>query len=189
MRLGIYGGAFNPVHNGHIIIAIQSLEYLNLDKLIIVPTFDPPHRSSSILASFEKRYDWLLRVFGGIEKIEISDYEKVKGGKSYTIETVRHFKEIYGVKPIFIMGEDSAVNFHTWYRYEVLLKEAIFAVYPRFRKSRYEEISRLYPDFILMDLPLIEISASEIRERVREGKSIRGLIPREIEEEVIRVFC
>jgi len=188
MRIGIFGGAFNPPHNGHLIMSILSIEYLKLDKLFIVPTFNPPHRDPHELAPFEKRYLWLEKIFQGVKKIEISDYEKVKGGKSYSIETVRYFRAVYGVKPYFIIGEDSAINFHKWYMYETLMREASFAVYPRFRESRYQKLKEKYPDFIFMDLPLIEISSTEIRNRIRERKSIRGMVPLSIESEVIDTY-
>ncbi len=188
VRLGIFGGAFNPVHNAHVIIAILSMEYLDLDKLIIVPTFDPPHRDPEELAPFDLRYRWLYEVFKGMGGIEISDYEKVKGGKSYSIETVKHFSRVYNVKPFFLIGEDSALSFDKWYRYEELMEMASFAVYPRFKESRFDEIKKKFPSFILMDLPLIEISSTTVRERIRSGKSVRGMVPSVVEESVLSYF-
>ncbi len=188
MRIGIYGGAFNPVHNGHIVLANLAKEHLNLDKLILVPTFIPPHRDSRIFAPFERRFRWLEIAFEDLEGFEISDYEKKKGGVSYSIETVRHFSETFGVKPFFIIGEDSAINFDKWYRYEELMEMANFAVYPRFRESRFDEIRKKFPKFILMDLPMIEISSTEIRRRISLGKPIRGMVPTSIENDVIDTF-
>ncbi len=188
MKIGIFGGAFNPVHNGHVTIAILSMEYLDLEKLLIVPTYDPPHRDPSILAPFELRLNWLGKVFDGIKGIEVSDFEEKMGGKSYSFYTIEHFSELYGAKPYFIIGEDSAVNFEKWYRYEDLMEMATFAVYPRFRNSRFEELKWRFPSFVLMDLPLIEISSTEIRRRIREGRSIRGMVDSSIEEEVMEFF-
>ena len=188
MRIGIYGGAFNPVHNGHVILANLAKEYLSIDRMILVPTFIPPHRDLKDFAPFEKRFHWLKIAFEGLEGFEISDYEKKKGGVSYSIETVGYFSKVFNTKPIFIIGEDSAVNFHKWYRYEELMKMADFAVYPRFRKSRFKDIKERFPEFILMDLPLIEISSTEIRRRISLGKPIRGMVPMSIEKDVIETF-
>ena len=188
MKIGIYGGAFNPVHNGHVILANLAKEYLDLDKLILVPTFIPTHRDSKNFAPFEKRFRWLKIVFENLEGFEVSDYEKRKGGVSYSIETVEYFSKKFNLKPFFIIGEDSAVNFGKWYRYEELMNMANFAVYPRFRKSRFDEIKKLFPNFILMDLPLIEVSSTEIRRRISDGMPVRGMVPMIIEEDVIKTF-
>ena len=189
MKLGIYGGAFNPIHNGHVIIAIEVLERLNLDKLIVVPTYNPPHRSKEDFAPYEYRKRWAEIVFKGERRIFISDYEKEKGGISYSIDTIKYYSEKYNVKPFFIIGEDSAVSFDKWYRYEELKKLATFIVYPRFRKSMFDLISKMHPEFLtLEDLPLVEISSTEIRERIRKGKSIRGMVDRSIEDEVVETY-
>ncbi|MCD6450715.1 MAG: nicotinate (nicotinamide) nucleotide adenylyltransferase [Thermotogaceae bacterium] len=189
MKIGIYGGAFNPVHNGHVIIAIKILEELKLDKLIMVPTYKPPHRSTKDLALYEYRKKWVDVAFDGIEKVCISDLEKEKGGISYSIETVKFFSEKYGVKPFFIIGEDSAVNFDKWYKYRDLKKLATFVVYPRYKDSLIPQIKSKYPEFVIMEkFPLIEISSTEIRNRIKENKSIRGMVDRKIEDEIIEVY-
>ncbi len=189
MKLGIYGGAFNPIHNGHVIIAIEVLERLNLDKLIVVPTYNPPHRSKEDFAPYEYRKRWAEIVFKGERRIFISDYEKEKGGISYSIDTVKYYSEEYSVKPFFIIGEDSAINFDKWYRYEELKRLANFVVYPRFRKGMFDFIKRVHPEFFaLEDFPLVEISSTDIRERIREGKSIRGMVDRSIEDEVVETY-
>lgn len=189
MKLGIYGGAFNPIHNGHVIIAISVLEKLNLDKLIIVPTYNPPHRSKEDLAPYEYRRKWVKIAFEDIRNIYVSDFEKEKGGVSYSIETIEFFSKKYGVKPFFIIGEDSAINFDKWYRYKELKKLATFVVYPRFRDSMLRSIKIKHPEFIVLDdLPIVEISSTEIRNNIKKNKSIRGMVDRKIEGEVIEVY-
>ncbi len=185
MRYGIFGGAFNPIHVGHVIIAIRSMEYLKLEKLFIVPTYIPPHRSSD-LAPFDLRMRWIEKAFEGIEGIEISDYEFKKGGKSYSIETVEHFSNLLGEKPFFIIGEDWIGRIDTWYRFEDLRKMTTFAVYPRFRESVMDRFRDVYPDFVFMEkLPLVEVSSTEIRDRISKGLSVKGMVPDSIEKEVV----
>ncbi len=188
MRIGLFGGAFNPVHNGHVIIAILSKEYLDLDKLLMLPTFIPPHRDPGRLVPFEKRMEWLKKAFDGVNGVEVSDYEKQKGGISYSIETIKHFSEEFRSKPYFLIGEDSALNFDKWYRYEELMEKAFFAVYPRLKESKLTEIKERFPSFIVMDLPLIGLSSTMVRKRILEGKPIRGMVPSSVERDVLKTF-
>ncbi len=183
-RIGIFGGSFNPVHTGHVVVAIRIVEYLKLDKLLIVPTFSPPHRPKEDLAPFELRFKWLEESLGDIPKIEISDYEARKGGKSYSVETAEYFSRLYRTKPYFVIGEDWLPTLKTWYRYEDLINEVVFVVYPRFRKRIESDEKVIFLD----DLPIVEISSTDVRERIRTGKSIRGMVPYNIEKEVIEYY-
>jgi len=185
MRYGIFGGSFNPVHNGHIIIAQLTIEYLKLEKLFIVPAYIPPHKSCKNLINFEKRYKWVIESFRDLKKIEISDFEIKKGGLSYTIDTIEFFVEKIGSVPFLIIGEDMAKMFHKWYRYEDILKKSKVCVYPRYR----EKVSlKLGDRFLIMDLPLIQISSTNIRQRIKEGKSIKGFVPDSIIQELLEVY-
>ncbi len=189
MKVGLFGGAFNPPHNGHIVIATLSIEILKLDVLYVIPTFIPPHRNPKELAPYEKRLEWLKEAFEGMDKICVSTYERDKGGISYSVETVSYFSEMHGTKPYFIIGEDSALYFEKWYRWEELKKMACFVVYPRYRGSRMEEIKRKHPEFMFLEsLPLIEISATGIRERIKMGKPIRGMVPQVLEEDIVHTY-
>lgn len=89
-RIGIFGGSFDPVHTGHVLVSVYTLEILDLDRLIVVPVFNPPHKKT--VAPFEKRFEWLKKVFEGMEKVEVSDYEKGRGGVSYSIFTIEYFQ-------------------------------------------------------------------------------------------------
>lgn len=91
---------------------------------------------------FEKRFEWLKKVFGGIEKIEVSDYERQRGGVSYSIFTIEHFSNLYKTKPFFIVGEDALSYFEKWYRYRDILEKANLVVYPRYCGKPYHEHAR-----------------------------------------------
>jgi len=192
-RLGIFGGSFNPPHNGHIIIANYALEILKLDLLLVVPTFCPAHKPVSSLAPFEKRYEWLRKIFRGNEKIFVSSFERDRGGVSYSIYTVDHFSRHYSTKPYFLVGEDVLSYIERWYRYEELLKKVHLVVYPRYCGKPYHERARkilgdLFDDIIFLETPLVQISSTDIRKRVREGLSVNGMVPEVIMEEVKEVY-
>ncbi|HBF11694.1 nicotinate (nicotinamide) nucleotide adenylyltransferase [Thermotoga neapolitana] len=185
-KVGIFGGAFDPVHVGHIIVCLYTLEILELDRLVVVPAYNPPHKKTSI--PFEKRFEWLKKVFGGIEKIEVSDYERQRGGVSYSIFTIEHFSNLYKTKPFFIVGEDALSYFEKWYRYRDILEKANLVVYPRYCGKPYHEHARKVlgdlSKIIFLDMPIIQISSTEIRKRALAGKTLKGFVPEEIREEV-----
>jgi len=192
-RLGIFGGSFNPPHNGHIIIANYALEILKLDLLLIVPTFHPAHKPVSSLAPFERRYEWLKKIFRRNDKIFVSSFEKERGGISYSIYTVDHFSKLYSTKPYFLVGEDVLSYIERWYRYEELLEKVHLVVYPRYCGKPYHERARkilkdMFDDIIFLDTPLVQISSTEIRKRVKKGLSIDGMVPESIIEEVREVY-
>lgn len=112
-RVAIFGGTFNPVHNEHIALARQAVKELALDELIVMPTFISPHKNTSP-APAEDRLNMLKLAFKDDEKIFVSDFEILKGGKSYTYQTVEHFARDKEVKLFFIVGADMLENFKTW---------------------------------------------------------------------------
>ncbi|ACR80800.1 nicotinate (nicotinamide) nucleotide adenylyltransferase [Kosmotoga olearia] len=185
-RYGIFGGSFDPIHVGHVIIATRAIEALSLDRLYIVPAYIPPHKTSCN-ADFQTRFNWIKRVFKGENKIFVSDFEARRGDTSYSIFTIRHFAALYGDKPFFLIGEDSFYELDEWYSYQAILEEAILVVYPRVRKNVPEGKPPISPserNVHFLKAPLIEISSTEIRERIKEGKSILGMVPCSISEEV-----
>lgn len=123
MKIAIYGGAFNPVHNEHLNIALSAKTQLGLDKIIIIPTFISPHKSGCMTARAKDRLKMLEAAFKGMDWAEISDYEIKRGGVSYSYVTCRHFKKIYKDDELyFIVGGDSLKNFHLWKEPEEILK-------------------------------------------------------------------
>ncbi len=182
----IYGGSFNPPHVGHIIILSYALNLLEGD-FYVVTAANPPHKSVKI--DFEKRFQWTRKTFSRFKEVQITDVEKRLGGINYAIRTVDFFLKYYK-NVILLIGEDGLGNIEKWYKYEDLLSKAVFAVYPRTRdgslyKRGREVLGEIYEKRIIeLDTPLVEISSSEIRIRVKEGKSIIGMVVDEIIEEV-----
>ena len=124
MRIGIFGGAFNPVHNGHINLAKSYIESLSLDKLLVIPTANPPHKTALGLADKEDRLTMLSLAFSGVNKTEISDIEFRRTDKSYTYETIKELRKLYSCDDFFlIIGEDQFLSFDKWYQYEAFGKD------------------------------------------------------------------
>ena len=132
MRIGIFGGSFDPIHNEHIALAKRALTDLSLDRLFVMPAANPPHKPWRALSTDEARIALCRLAFLGEDRICVSDYECKAGGTSYTYLTVRHFKEAYPEAELFfLMGTDMLRNFPTWKNPEDILKHCRLAVCAR----------------------------------------------------------
>jgi len=189
----VFGSSFNPPHVGHVVILNYALNYFDAD-FYIVPTNVPPHKKLAV--PFEKRFDWAVKtykVFSDTNKaIFITDMERHIEGVNYAIHNVEYFLKYYK-KVILLVGEDALGNIERWYRYDELLNKSTLAVYPRTRdgslyKRGREVLGKLYNRVLELNFPIVEVSSSEIRRFVREGKTITGLVPKEIEDEVIEIY-
>ncbi len=183
-KIGIFGGAFSPVHQGHIALAKAAFKELKLNEMLIIPTSESPHKTGSI--DFSHRMEMCNIAFGGIKGFSVSDIEKKLGGKSYTINTVRALKEIYPKNTEFylIIGGDMLFYFEHWYRYEALLKECHVVAAARENDSYadlYEYANELGRVKVL-NLPVIEVSSSDIRDRIKNGRDTDGLVTPEVLE-------
>lgn len=181
-NIGIFGGTFNPPHNGHLHLARIMFSELQLDKLIIIPGFQPPHKGN-INVSAEDRFN-MCRLAFDCPNFEVSDIEIKRGGKSYTIDTVTQLKELYPDDNLFlIMSSDMLKIFNKWYRYKDILK--LCTVCSSFR---YDE-PKIKPDFFLEEdrvylssaEPLI-LSSTQIRENVRNNIDVSDLVPKKVNE-------
>lgn len=189
MKLGILGGSFDPIHNGHLLMAQYALEELRLDQVIFLPAFYPPHKLRGALSSYEHRIKMLEIAFDKREDFIISPLESKREGPSYTYDSLKIFSENHpGVELYFLIGADSLMSLEKWYRSEDLLKEFSFGVAPRPGKSREEimlTIDKLKQNYgariYLLESPYVEISSSLIRSRRRLGKSICYHLPQAVE--------
>ncbi len=129
-KVGILGGTFDPVHLEHIILAKSAIKELKLDKLLVMPTFIPPHKST-LPAPAEDRLNMLKLAFQGVPEIEVSDFEIKKEGKSFTYQTVEHFKKELDCELFFIVGGDMLSNFRFWRFPERVMKACTLAAFGR----------------------------------------------------------
>lgn len=186
-KYGIFGGSFNPIHYGHLMICEYIKEEMGLDKVIFIPTGNPPHKDLGVSA--EDRYEMVKLAISPNPDFEISDIETTRVKLSYTVDTIRELKEIYKEEKLyFLIGLDSLFQLKTWKKIGDLSQEIEFVVALRPGYIDKEEINREI-DFLrenfgtrinLIKTPLYEISSTDLRERIHEGKSLRYLIPKKV---------
>ena len=184
IKTGIFGGAFNPVHNGHVRLAEEAVKQLKLKKLLIIPTFDSPHKDTK-LAPFDDRAEMCRRAFSHIEGAQICDIERRLGGKSYTINTVRALKdECPGEQFFLLIGGDMLFSFDKWYKYESLLKETKVCAIARDNDSLVDmmEFANELGRVKVLPTKAVEVSSTEIRERVSRGEDVSQLVPQTVAE-------
>lgn len=204
-QVAIFGGTFNPIHNGHLLIAEFARAQFDLEKVIFVTSGTPPHRDDELLDQ-ESRHKLVLAAVSTNKYFEASDVELKRKGLSYTADTLAHFHEELGpdVKLNFIIGGDNFVQIGSWHKVDELIKSCRILVAPRLeyqteqtnplvRKMQKTETNpdpQKYnmpegADWAVIDFPGVAISSSGIRERLHEGKSVRYMVPREVNEILI----
>lgn len=186
-KYGIFGGTFNPIHYGHLMICEYLKEELGLDKIIFIPTGNPPHKDLDVSA--RARYEMVKLAISSNPSFEITDIETNRIKLSYTVDTVRDLKKIYkDEKLFFLIGLDTLFQLKTWKKIEELSGEIEFVVALRPKYIDIEEINRelkfLRENYgtkvEIIHTPLYEISSTELRDRIKEEKSVRYLIPEEV---------
>ncbi|SHH55137.1 nicotinate (nicotinamide) nucleotide adenylyltransferase [Thermosipho atlanticus] len=178
----IFGGSFNPPHNGHIIIAQLVREMFgNSVDMHVVTNSIPPHKEVDV--PFGIRFE-LTKIAFKKTGLLVSDIENKLGGISYAINTVAYYKKMYN-NIFYLVGEDALLTIEKWYKYDELLKKIKMIVYPRYKDIKIVEraeniLGNLANSVYILDLPLIQISSTMIRERVKNKQSIYGFVPDEL---------
>jgi nicotinate-nucleotide adenylyltransferase len=182
------GGTFDPIHVAHLIIAEAALEALSLREIVFIPAARPPHKGGACVTPVEDRLEMVRLAIEGNPRLTLSDIESRRETPSYTIDTIREFRAGLdaGEGIYFIIGADSLVEFFTWKEPEKLLDECTFAVVPRPGVSMEDADPRIREKAVILDAPELEIASRDIRERVREGRTIRYLVPAEVESYIDR---
>ena len=194
MRLGLFGGSFDPVHLGHLLLAECCREQCRLDQVLFVPAGVPPHKRDHAQASPEARVEMLELATGGHEAFAVSRLEIERGGVSYTVDTLRHYRSaLPEAELFFLLGADMLHDLPHWYEAATVCELAIPVAV---RRAGVEE-----PDFTCLaaiasperialfrehqvEMPAMGLSSSEIRQRVAAGQSIRYRVPRAVEKYV-----
>lgn len=189
MKIGIFGGAFNPVHKGHINLADIYYRDLKLDRLIFVPTACPPHKTADNFAAGEDRLE-MLRLALRNRKYEISDIEFHRKGKSYTYDTLVQLKELYQNDDFYlIIGADQFLAFDKWYKYKEIMRLAVICTAARENEGEKEEIRKFAAklgmsrkDYFLSKAPVFRVSSGEIRKKIKNNEDLSCLLDEKVEK-------
>jgi len=202
--VAIYGGTFDPFHNGHLRMAVEVRESLGLPVLYLIPSARPPHKPHLPVSPAPHRLAMARAAVAGVQGLEVLDLELRREGPSYSLLTVLEVKEAHpGADVLFVIGADAFSEIATWHRYEELLAACDFLLLPRPGTSP----ETAFPPGVLLEpegnrcyslpgctyrlhggrkvlcpvLPVLDISSRAVREKVRQGKSLRGLVAPEVE--------
>ena len=191
-RIGILGGTFNPLHMGHLIMAEEVCKHHHLSKVIFIPAYIPPHKSTENLADALHRYQMVKEAISGNEIFEVSDFEIKREMKSYTIDTVQDLLRLYGKdsEVYLIMGADSLNELELWKDIKRLSQLCHFVIVnrPGFSTEASPRLTELIGDDNIVDIEKLRIeiepvgiSSTDIRKRLKEGTEIKGLVPECVE--------
>lgn len=185
MKVGLFFGSFNPIHIGHLIIANTILEKTDIQKVMFVVSPQSPFKkNTSLIPEYDRLEMVRLAIYDNLE-FEVSDIEFHMPKPSYTVDTLAYLTEKFPEREFsLIIGEDNLVHFNKWKNYEAILKYHPLIVYPR---PNTDEVMEDYGESVKMiDAPLMEISATFIRDCVRNNQSIRYLVHPDVEKYIIR---
>jgi len=190
-RIGISGGTFDPIHFGHLIIAEEVRELLKLDIILFIPVGNPPHKEGLNVADAFHRFNMVKEAVKSNPFFKVSRIEVDRLGYTYTVDTLTKLKEMHGenVKLLFITGADVVRELLTWKEYERVFTMCEFAAVlrPGYEKaaivSEVQALRDKYGAVIhIIDGPLIEISSTQIRDNVKNGRSVKYLVPDKVEK-------
>jgi len=215
MKLGLYGGAFNPIHRCHLLIAETARRRLGLDTVLFIPTGDPPHKPPSDFIPAKHRLEMVRLAITPYPYFQLSDIETRREAKSYTIDTVQSLKDTYppDARLVFIIGLDAFLELPSWREPERLLESCDFAVISRagFQFKSLEKLPILgltHPDQLTrldagereqyefrlksgrslwaLAIPPCEVSSQEVRRRLKSKQSVENLLPTAVESYILR---
>jgi nicotinate-nucleotide adenylyltransferase len=192
-RIGILGGSFNPPHLAHLVCASEAAAQLGLERVLLTPVARPPHKQAAQDPGPQERLELCRLAVRDDERLGVCDLEVRRGGPSYTVDTLR---ELHAQTPeddlTFIVGGDIALGLPSWREPEAVLELATLAVAEREDAVHADIAERLrttFPDApspVFFDMPRLDISSSQIRRRVADGRSIRYLVPDPVAERIAR---
>lgn len=186
MKIGIMGGTFNPIHNGHIEMASIAADVFGLSDVMLIPTGNPPHKSKDDILSKYERYELCLLSTAEFDNIFVSSIEIDRDGYTYTIDTLNELEKVYGLKDdiYFIIGGDTVLQLERWREFEEVFKRCKFIAFGRagmdeslilnkiefFKKEYAAQIGYITAD-------ILDIASSDLREMIKSGQSVAEFIP------------
>jgi len=186
MKIGLFGGTFDPIHIGHMILMENVINNLDLDKIYVLPNSNPPHKLENKKTALNLRLKMVNETIKDNPKLEINDYDYRDNEIHYTFNTINYFKKSYpNDEFFFIMGEDSFLDIEKWKNYKEILNENLI-IFKRYSNKNFSLISKINQvrkynkNIYLIDNIALDISSTLIRNLVKENKSIRYLVNDEV---------
>ena len=193
MKTAMFGGSFDPIHNGHVSLAKAFVETLGLERVLIIPTFYPPHKQKKTAVTSEQRLEMCRLAFEGEELFEVSDIEIRREGKSYTYMTLEELSELYPDDELYLItGADMFMTIDEWKNPEIIFSHAVICGVPRNDddisdlREKAKKLSAMGARTEILDPGIMTVSSTEIRRRVSDGESISGLVPPLVEDYIIK---
>ena len=182
-RIGFLGGTFDPIHLGHLILAQELLERFQLERVLFIPTATPPHKNDISVSPANHRFEMTRMAVEDNLLFEISDIELKREGKSYTIDTVRELKKTYADSDLYLLaGSDVLSEFDTWKDPERIFEQVKVALGIRPGYDKIDLNNKFFSKSIISEINGLHVSSTQIRHRVKEGRSIKYLVPLKVEE-------
>ena len=187
MKVGIFGGTFNPPHMGHLITLESVRDQLKFDEVLFVPSSHPPNKPHSALASGHDRFEMTSLALRGNSSFKVSDIELRRRGFSYTVDTLKQLATEYsGAELYFIMGADNYSEFESWKNPQEILTYADIVVMSRPGWDTASGKNIFSRSIQFLNVPLIGISGTDVRRRIKLGRSVRYLVPGAVEEYIFQ---
>ncbi|SKA75430.1 nicotinate-nucleotide adenylyltransferase [Clostridium sp. USBA 49] len=195
IKKGIFGGTFDPIHNGHLYIAHEAINILKLDYIIFMPSGNPPHKTDKKKTDANIRYELVNMAIKNEKKFILSDFEIKNKGLSYTYKTVEYFKRL---EPetiwYFITGVDCLMDINKWKNVDKILENCKLVVFNRIGYNKEnilkqkEKIEKIYKkEIIFLDIPLFNVSSTQIKNMIKEGKDVSFLLPTNVYNTILKL--
>lgn len=193
-KLGIFGGTFNPIHNGHIHLAIYLHKRLALDEIVVIPANIPPHKECPDLVPAENRLEMCRLACQDHPFLTVSDIEIRQKGTSYTYHTLINLNRQYPDHQLYlIMGSDMFLSFTSWYRYREIMEMAVLCTAPREEGQLpiLEQTAMLYQAMgaqieLMEEMRVMELSSTEVRQQLIKGQKNHGLLDKQVERYILK---
>ncbi len=190
-NVGIMGGTFDPIHLGHLVVANEVLNIYNLEQIIFVPAGNPPHKTR-MGANSAERYMMANLATMSNDRFTVSDFEITKDSKCYSVDTLREFRKLYPETEFyFITGTDAVIELPNWHEPEELMKLCKFIAVSRpgtqNLEQRIQEVAeKLNGHIEILKIPMLQISSTDIRERIKNGMSAKYMLPESVERYIYK---
>lgn len=189
-KIGIMGGTFNPIHNGHLFLAENAYEQIGLDEILFMPSKNPPHKAKPDMVTDQQRVDMIALAIHGNPHFTLSTIELEREGFTYTADTLTLLKKAQSeVRYYFIVGADSLLMMHQWYQPQIIFDQCTVVAAARDQvditrlSGCAEELKeRYHADILLVQMPTVQISSADIRKRIAQNKTIRYYLPEQVME-------